>query len=146
MKESDFPPSDLSLLNEDHVRAYRETDGATGYLWNGVPTLLLTTKGRRSGEPRTIAIICTADGNGYFIIASKGGAPEHPKWYLNILEEPRVQVQVRAEKFEAIARTAESPERERLWAEACKYWPKYDLYQSRTSRKIPVVVLERVRP
>lgn len=136
---------DLSLLGEEHVRVYRETNGETGYLWNGSPTLLLTTKGRKSGEPRTIAIIYTPVADSYVIIASKGGSPTHPKWYLNVLDDPHVKVQVKADVFDAVARTAGPGERERLWAEAVKNWPNYDTYQSRTTREIPVVVLERVR-
>lgn len=139
------PGTDISLLGAEHVKVYRETNGERGYLWNGVPTLLLTTTGRKTGEPRTIPIIFTPHGTSNVIIASKGGSPTHPKWYLNILENSRVQVQVKAETFDAIARTAESPEREQLWAEAVKAWPNYDIYQSRTDRSIPVVVLERKR-
>jgi deazaflavin-dependent oxidoreductase (nitroreductase family) len=135
---------DLSLLGEEHVRVYRETNGETGYLWNGAPILLLTSKGRLTAKPRTIPIIYTPFEQSYVIVASKGGSPTHPKWYLNVLDEPRVQVQVKADKFEAVARTAESPERERLWAEAIKVWPNYDVYQSRTTRKIPIVVLDPV--
>lgn len=135
---------DYSLLGEEHVRVYRESNGEQGYLWNGAPTLLLTTTGRVSGEPRTIPIIYTKYGDSYLIIASKGGSPTHPKWYLNILEEPRVQVQVKADRFEAMARTAESPEREAMWAETIKTWPRYDDYQARTARQIPVVVLDPV--
>jgi deazaflavin-dependent oxidoreductase (nitroreductase family) len=140
--DSAYPPTDISLLGDAHVRAYRETDGERGYLWNGVPILLLTTRGRVSGEPRTIPIIFTQVGNAWVIIASRGGSPTHPKWYLNILAEPRVEVQVRADRFDAVARTAESAERELLWAKAIATWPKYDQYQSRTTRLIPVVVLE----
>lgn len=136
------PGTDLSLLGAEHVRVYRETNGETGFLWNGVPTLLLTMKGRKSGELRTIPIIFTPHGDSYVIIASKGGSPTHPKWYLNVQADPHVQVQVKADRFDAIARTAESPEREQLWREAVKAWPNYDIYQSRTSRKIPVVVIE----
>lgn len=139
-----YTAPDLSLLGAEHVRVYRETNGERGYIWNGVPTLLLTTKGRQSGEPRTIAIIYTPVGDNYVIIASKGGAPAHPKWYLNILSDPNVEIQVKADRFNARARTAASPERETLWAEATKAWPNYDVYQSRTERQIPVVVLERV--
>ena len=138
-------PIDLGLLGEEHVRRYRETNGEVGYIWNGAPILLLTTKGRRSGEPRTIPIIFTPVGSRYVIIASKGGSPTHPKWYLNACDDPNVHVQVKADKFDAIARTAQSPERETLWAEALKIWPSYDEYQSRTLRQIPVVVIERVR-
>ena len=135
--------TDTSLLGEEHVRVYRETNGERGYLWNGVPILLLTSKGRKSGEARTIPIIFTSYKDSYVIIASKGGAPTHPKWYLNVLEDPNVEVQVKAEKFSAVARTAESPEREQIWAECIKTWPNYDIYQSRTTRLIPVVVIDR---
>ncbi len=139
------PGTDISLLGDEHVRVYRETNGETGYLWNGVPSLLLTFTGRKSGEARTIPIICTKVGESYIIIASKGGSATHPKWYLSVSENPNVEVQVKAEKFKAVARTAASPERELLWAEAVKAWPNYDLYQSRTTRVIPVVVIDPVR-
>lgn len=135
--------TDITLIGEEHVRRYRETDGAVGYEWNGVPTLLLTTKGRKSGEPRTIAIIFRQVGDDQVLIASKGGSPTHPLWYLNIEADPEVEVQIKGERFAARARTAEGEERERLWAEAVKGWPNYDVYQSRTTRRIPVVVLER---
>jgi deazaflavin-dependent oxidoreductase (nitroreductase family) len=134
---------DTSLLGDEHVRVYRETNGEKGYLWNGSPILLLTTKGRTSGLQRTIPIIFTQVGQSYVIIASKGGSPTHPLWYGNLLADPRAQVQIKGVCFDAVARTAESPERERLWAEAVKNWPNYDTYQTRTSRQIPVVVLER---
>ncbi len=137
--------TDITLLGDEHVRVYRETNGETGYLWNGVPTLLFTFTGRRSGQQRTIPIICTKVGESYVIIASKGGSPTHPLWYLSIVENPHVEVQVRADTFKAVARTAQSPEREALWAEAVKAWPNYDAYQSRTDRLIPVVVLDPVR-
>jgi deazaflavin-dependent oxidoreductase (nitroreductase family) len=133
---------DLSLLGPEHVRVYRETNGERGYIWNGSPILLLTTTGRTSGEPRTIAIIFTRYKDGWAIIASKGGAPQHPKWYLNIEADPKVQVQVKGDIYDAVARTAPSPEREQIWAEAIKHWPNYDVYQTRTERQIPVVVLE----
>jgi deazaflavin-dependent oxidoreductase (nitroreductase family) len=137
------PGTDISLLNEEHVRVYRETNGERGYIWNGAPILLFTTKGRKSGLPRTIAIIYTQVGDSQVIIASKGGSPTHPKWYLNIQDDPNVEIQIKGETFKAKARTAESPEREQLWAEAMKTWPNYDIYQSRTERRIPVVVIER---
>jgi deazaflavin-dependent oxidoreductase (nitroreductase family) len=135
--------TDISLIGEEHVRRYHETNGETGYLWNGATALLLTTKGRKSGQERTIAIIFKQVGDRYVIIASKGGAPAHPAWYLNILDDPHVTLQIKGEKFAGIARTAEGEEREELWAEAIKQWPNYDIYQSRTERKIPVVVVER---
>ena len=137
------PGTDITLLGDEHVRVYRETGGETGYLWNGVPTLLLTMTGRKSGEKRTIPIIYTPVGEKLVIIASKGGSATHPAWYLNVSADPAVELQVRDEVFTATARTAESPEREELWAEAVRAWPNYDVYQSRTTRRIPVVVLER---
>ena len=149
MSDNDNTPArssigtDISLIGEEHVRRYRETNGETGYLWNGATALLLTTKGRKSGEERTIAIIFKQVGDRYVIIASKGGAPAHPAWYLNIIDDPHVTLQIRGEKFSGIARTAEGEEREELWAEALEQWPNYDVYQSRTERKIPVVVVER---
>lgn len=136
--------TDITLLGDEHVRRYRETDGETGYLWNGATSLLLTTRGRKSGEDRTIPIIFKQVGEKYVLIASKGGAPAHPAWYLNICADPHVKLQIKGDKFDAIARTAEGPEREALWAASLEQWPNYDVYQSRTTRRIPVVVLERV--
>jgi len=98
--------TDISLVGDEHVQRYRETDGEVGYLWNGATALLLTMTGRKSGEERTIPIIFTQVGDAQVIIASKGGAPEHPVWYLNLLAEPRVKVQIKGDKFDAIARTA----------------------------------------
>ncbi|MCB2060763.1 MAG: nitroreductase family deazaflavin-dependent oxidoreductase, partial [Novosphingobium sp.] len=121
--------TDITLIGDEHVRIYRETNGETGYLWNGVPILLFTSKGRKSGKLRTNAIIYTPVGDKYVIIASKGGSPTHPAWYLNILEDPNLEVQIKGDVFQATARTAESPEREQLWAEAVKAWPNYDVYQ-----------------
>jgi deazaflavin-dependent oxidoreductase (nitroreductase family) len=138
--------TDITLVGEQHVKRYIETDGAEGYMWNGVPTLLFTAKGRKSGELRTIPIIFAQVGEKYVIIASKGGAPAHPAWYLNLQADPHVKVQIKGDKFDAVARTAEGAEREELWAAAVKTWPNYEVYQSRTDRKIPVVVLERAKP
>jgi deazaflavin-dependent oxidoreductase (nitroreductase family) len=135
---------DLSLFGESHVRTYRETKGEQGYIWNDAPTLLLTTKGRTSGAQRTTPLIFIRDGDNFVIVASKGGAPEHPGWYLNLEAEPRVQVQVKGDVFEARARTATKSERDRLWPQAVKAWPQYADYQRATDREIPFVVLERL--
>lgn len=140
-----IPTTDISLRGEDHVRLYRETNGEQGYIWNGVPTLLLTMTGRKSGLKRTIPIIYTPWRGSYVIIASKGGSPDHPQWYRNLLEDPNVELQVKADKMRAIARTAPSPEREGIWAECVRHWPNYNIYQSRTERLIPVVVLDPVK-
>jgi deazaflavin-dependent oxidoreductase (nitroreductase family) len=134
-----------SLFGEEHVRRYRESGGEVGHIWRkGSKILLLTTKGRKSGEPRTTPLIYENDGDAYVIVASKGGTPEHPGWYLNLDQDPGVELQVRDEVFPARARTATGDERERLWKLAARQWPDYDEYQKKTDRVIPVVVLERV--
>jgi deazaflavin-dependent oxidoreductase (nitroreductase family) len=140
--EAGYQAPDLSLLGDEHIRRYRETGGEVGYLWNGAPTLLLTVTGRKTGEPRTRALIFARDGGDYLIVASMGGAPAHPQWYLNLSARPEAEIQVRAERIPVTRRTARSPgERARLWRIAAGVWPNYDAYQSRTDREIPVVVL-----
>lgn len=129
---------------EDHVRRYLASDGEDGHIWNGVPTLLLTTTGRRSGRSFTTPLIYGRYGDSYVIVASKGGAPRHPDWYMNLSENPEVGVQVAADRFTARARTAGPDEKPAVWATMAEIWPEYDLYQTRTSRVIPVVILERV--
>jgi len=132
------------LFGDEHVRRYRETDGEVGHIWRrGSKILLLTTKGRTTGEPRTTPLIYEAAGDDYVVVASKGGAPEHPGWYRNIAEEPQVELQVKGEVFPALARTATGDERQHLWKLAAQQWPAYDEYQTKTDREIPVVVLER---
>lgn len=136
---------DLSLFGQDHVRTYRETKGERGYIWNGAEILLLTTQGRASGKERTTPLIFVHDGDNAVIIASKGGAPDHPDWYKNLEAAPRVRVQIKDDVFDAVARTAEGAERQRLWPRAVEAWPQYADYQKATDRQIPVVVLERLR-
>jgi deazaflavin-dependent oxidoreductase (nitroreductase family) len=139
---TEYTPPDLTLVGEEHVRRYQETDGEVGHLWNGVPTLVLTTTGRKSGEQRNSAMIYGKDGDSYVVIASQGGMPTHPNWYHNLSAEPHVQVQAGATKTAAVARTAEGDERDRLWKLMTGIWPNFDTYQTRTDRVIPVVVLE----
>ena len=133
------------LFGDEHVRRYRETGGEVGHIWkNGATILLLTTTGRKSGESRTLALIYGADDTGTLaIVASKGGAPEHPAWYLNLLDDPEVEVQVKDDKFTALARTASNGERDRWWPIMTAQWPDYDAYQEKTDRQIPIVLLER---
>ncbi len=132
------------LFGDEHVRRYRETDGAVGHIWRrGAKTLLLTTRGRKTGEPRTAPLIYESSPNGYVIVASNGGAQKHPGWYRNLLRDPHVEVQVEGDVFPAEARTATGEERAELWRLAAQQWPPYDDYQTRTGREIPVVVLER---
>ncbi|MEV4663250.1 nitroreductase family deazaflavin-dependent oxidoreductase [Micromonospora echinofusca] len=128
----------------DHIRRYVETDGAEGHEWQpGVFTLLLTTRGRRSGKLRRTALIYGRAGDAYLVVASQGGDPKHPAWYLNLLDEPLVEVQVGAERFTARARTATAEEKSRMWSTMAAIWPAYDEYQAKTDRDIPVVVLDR---
>src|SRR5262245_25551791 len=134
---------DLTLLGDAHVAKYRETDGEVGYEWNGATCLLLTTTGRTSGKALTVPLIFAADGDRSILVASKGGAPEHPHWYRNLEANPTVQVQIKGDRFTATARIVEGAERDRCWALATRMWPNYDEYVKRTSRVIPVVVLER---
>jgi len=126
-----------------HAKRYIETDGRDGHDWEGVTTLLLTTTGRRSGQPRTTPLIYGRAGDKYLIVASRGGAPEHPSWYENLVANPVVQVQVMADRFKARARTATPTEKPALWKTMAAIWPPYDEYQQRTTREIPVVILER---
>src|SRR5262245_58828948 len=127
----------------DHLRRYQASNGADGHIWNGVPTLLLTTTGRKSGKELTLPLISARDGDRHVLVASRGGAPDHPGWYKNLAAHPAVKLQVAADKFPVRARTAEGPERTRLWGTMTKIWPAYDEYQGKTSREIPVVILER---
>jgi proline iminopeptidase len=133
------------LYGQAHIDRYRETGGEVGHIWKeGSTILLLTTTGRTSGEPRTVALIYAADGDDYVIVASKGGAPNDPGWYRNLVKTPEVELQVLGEVFPARARTAVGAERERLWAKVNEVWPHYAEYATRTDREIPVVVLERL--
>ena len=125
-----------------HIRGYVESDGAKGHHWRGVNTLLLTNRGRKSGKLRRTALIYGRDGDDYVVVASKGGAQEHPEWYLNLVVNPDVEVQVGAQKFKARARTASAEEKPALWRLMTSIWPDYDNYQNRTEREIPVVLLE----
>jgi len=134
-----------NLFGAEHVRRYQETDGEEGYVWReGAPTLLLTTTGRNTGNESTTPLIFGLDGDNPVIVASKGGAPEHPGWYRNLAKSPEVGVQIKGERFRARARDAQGEERDRLWRAMNEIWPHYDEYQTKTDREIPVVVLERI--
>ena len=93
------PDLDLSLFGDEHVRRYEETDGAEGYIWNGAPCAVLTTTGRKSGATRKSALIFGQDGDKYLLVGSQGGAPKHPMWYLNLRDNPDVELQVKGDKF-----------------------------------------------
>jgi deazaflavin-dependent oxidoreductase (nitroreductase family) len=135
----------------EHANRYISSGGSNGHMYKvtppglsemTVPSLLLTTTGRKSGEKFIFPLFYGEDGGKYFVIASKGGAPEHPGWYRNILADPVVEVQVGTKKLKARARTADGAERTRLWKKSLDFWPPYADYQTKTQREIPVVVLE----
>ena len=135
--------SDDALFGAEHVRVYRETNGQRGYRWRGTTILLLTTTGRSSGEARTTPLIHRVDDGRWVVVASKGGAPDHPAWYKNLQADPAATIEVEADEVAVVAHDAEREERARLWSAMNEEWPAYDDYQAKTDREIPVVVLER---
>ncbi len=143
---------ELPAWIKDHLARYLATDGVDGYLWDAslgggkglVPTLLLTTTGRKSGSALTLPLIFGRSGPNYVVVASKGGAPTDPAWYVNLQANPEVKVQVKAEKFTAHAYTAEGAERAALWRKMVEIYGPYEQYQTKTDRQIPVVVLKPV--
>ena len=135
--------SDDDLFGPEHVRVYIDTDGERGHDWKNTQCLLLTTIGRKSGQPRIMPLIYAEVDGSYVVVASRGGDTRHPDWYFNLTDDPEVEVQVKGDRFKAVARVAEGDERERLWARMNEEWPDYTEYQKKTDRQIPVVVLER---
>lgn len=152
MSSQQTSTSKLPQWVQDHMTAYLLTNGAAGHWYdasanggpNCVASLLLTTVGRKTGQELQLPLFYGEAPEGLVIVASKGGAPEHPAWYLNLEANPNAKVQVGAEKYNARARTVTGERRAALWALMGKVWPFYDAYQKKTPREIPVVVLERV--
>ena len=135
----------MALFGQEHVDRYRATDGEEGHDWlEGSQVLLLTTTGRKSGEQRTTPLIYGRSGDNVLLVASNGGAPTHPPWFLNLEANPDVGVQIKGDKFRARARVATPEEKPEMWQEMLGHWQYYDRYQEMTEREIPVVVLERV--
>ncbi len=133
------------LFGQEHVKRYIETGGEEGHDWRGATVLILTTTGRKSGDQRSTPLIYRKWNDDYLLVASQGGAPTHPAWYLNLSADPDVAVQVHDQRFAARARTATAEERPELWSIMTEDWPAYDDYQRKTDREIPVVVLEPVQ-
>jgi deazaflavin-dependent oxidoreductase (nitroreductase family) len=134
---------DDNLFGQEHVRVYRKTGGEHGFKWRGTEILLLSTTGRSSAEVRTTPLIHRTDGDRWVVVASKGGAPDHPGWYKNLEADPDATIQVKSEEIPVQASTAQGDERDRLWGLMTEVWPAYDQYQRKTARQIPVVVLSR---
>ncbi len=153
MTEAKLAPN-LPQWMKDHTDRYLSSGGTEGHMYTisrpgspdmTVPSLLLTTTGRKSGQSYLFPLFYGQTGKSYFVIASKGGAPEHPGWYRNILANPDVSIQVGTKKMKATARTATGEERERLWKQAVEFFPPYADYKVKAGeREIPVVVLDPV--
>jgi deazaflavin-dependent oxidoreductase (nitroreductase family) len=127
-----------------HVKRYLDTDGEDGFYWrNDTTTLILFTKGRKSGKERSHALIFREHGDDYLVVASKGGADKPPSWFQNLVADPNVEVQIKGDRFRATARIADAAEKPEMWAKMAEVWPAYDEYQKKTAREIPVVVLHR---
>lgn len=134
----------LAPLLGVHQWLYEVSDGRIGTNLGGRPMLLLRTVGRKTRQPRTAALLWVPDGDAWAVIASKGGAPQHPGWYHNLVATPDVEIQIGRERIPVRARVAEGEQRARIWARADEVnQGQYTVYQSRTKRPIPVIVLER---
>ena len=134
----------MEAFNRDLVNEYRANGGTVTGPFAGRPLLLLTTTGARSGEPRTTPLVYTTDGERLVIIASKGGAPSHPAWYHNLTANPEATVELGTERFQVRAEVAQGDERDRLFEAQAAQMPNFAEYQRKTSRRIPVVTLQRV--
>jgi deazaflavin-dependent oxidoreductase (nitroreductase family) len=133
----------MSEINDEQViDQFRSNAGSVGG-FEGWPLLLLTTTGRRSGQSRVSPLVYSKDGDALVLAASKAGADDHPAWYLNIEADPNVHVEVGGEAYDTVARIADRAERDRLYAAHAELMPNFAEYETKTSRVIPIVVLER---
>jgi deazaflavin-dependent oxidoreductase (nitroreductase family) len=139
MAQEEIVDSPTKWVNK-HIRSYMQGDG---FLYMGIPTLLLTTRGRRSGQLRRTALMFGEDAGRYLLVASNGGSATDPAWYLNLTADPSVTVQVRDEVFAATARTAMPREKPALWEIMVGVFGQYARYQAQTDREIPLIILER---
>ncbi len=135
--------SNLNDFNQQVIAEFRANDGKVGGPFADRPMLLLTTTGAKSGQLRMAPLVYTTDGDRMVIIASKGGAPTNPDWYHNLVANPVATVEVGTEKYQARATVTEGTERERLFNQQAEMMPGFAEYQKKTTRQIPVVVLER---
>ena len=136
--------NDINDFNRQLIDEFRANNGKVGGPFERAPLVLLTTKGAKSGQLRTFPVVYTRDGDRIVVIASKGGAPNNPAWYHNLVANPEVTVELPGEKFVARASVATGDERARLWRVQADLMPNFDEYQQKTTREIPVVILERV--
>ena len=134
----------MSSYNAPVIQEFRANGGKVGGRWEGRDLLLLTTTGRKSGRAHTTPMVYTRDGDRLLVYASKGGAPRDPDWFKNLVANPRVTVEVGAERYEATAIPLAGEERGRLWDEHTTRWPHFLEYEARSGRVIPVVALMRL--
>jgi len=139
---SQYEPSPWEPI-ADHVERYLSTNGEDGFLWEGAETIVLTTTGAKSGKLRRTPLIRVTDGERYFCVASMGGAPNNPQWFHNMVANPSVTVQDRADVHNLVARVATPEEKAKYWSIATAAWPAYDAYQASTERDIPLVICEK---
>jgi deazaflavin-dependent oxidoreductase (nitroreductase family) len=149
--DSPIVPKVMRLMSQANVWLYQKTDGRLGSTWRvgaafpkGVPVCLLTTKGRKTGAPRTTPLLFIEEGPNIVLVASQGGLPKDPLWYLNLKNDPDVEIQVRARRGRYRARVADEAERSRLWPELVAHYADFAAYQTWTDRQIPVVICEPV--
>jgi deazaflavin-dependent oxidoreductase (nitroreductase family) len=135
--------ADVNDFNRNLIDEFRANGGKVTGPFEGAPLLLLTTTGAKSGKTRTNPVVYTKDGDRLVIIASKGGAPNSPDWYHNLVANPTVKIELPDETFEAKASVARGDERDRLFAAQAEMMPAFNDYEQKTSRRIPVVILER---
>ncbi len=138
----DNPINSTAPWVKEQIEEYLATDGAKPVFRYGAPLLMLTYQGAKSGKWHRTVLIYVPDGERYLIVASKGGAPEHPTWYRSLTDGVRVRLQVKGRAFDAIARTATDEEKPPLWAKAVEVYPDYADYHLKTARPIPVVILQ----
>src|SRR5689334_8744501 len=141
--ESGYLPG-TSQRSNDQVAKYEATDGAQAGDMRGVPVVILTTRGRKTGKLRKTPLMRVTDGERYAVVASLGGAPKHPVWYYNIVADPHVSLQDGPVKKDYVAREVTGDEKAEWWKRATEAWPKYDEYQANTDRQIPLFVLDPV--
>jgi deazaflavin-dependent oxidoreductase (nitroreductase family) len=135
----------MSNWNEANIDEFRATGGKISGIFTGKPVLLLTTTGAKTGKQRTNPLMYNTDGDRVLIFASKGGTPTHPDWYHNLVANPEVTVELGTEKFKANAKVLDGEERDRLYQKQAEEFPQFADYQKKTTRKIPVIALERVK-
>jgi deazaflavin-dependent oxidoreductase (nitroreductase family) len=140
--EGEYAPSTLKFA-ADQVELFERTGGAEGNTLQGVPVIILTTRGRSSGKIRKSPLMRVEHEGAYACVASMGGAPKSPKWYFNAIADPDVLLQDGPNVYEMRAREVTGDEKKAWWARAVAVWPAYDDYRARTERVIPVLVLER---